>query len=109
MTAQLTPQSGWQVPVLPTNGLSGEGMEALLSCIDDHLEVLKASGELETRRQRIAEARLLKSAENILRDEFENHREGKLSDLTRRLSSGEIHPYAAARTLLDQIWSEMES
>ncbi|MFQ5992984.1 MAG: methylmalonyl Co-A mutase-associated GTPase MeaB [Nitrospiraceae bacterium] len=109
MTAQLTPESGWQVPVIPTNGLTGGGMEALLSCIDEHLEVLKASGELEARRQRIAEARLLKSAENILRDEFENHREGKLSDLTRRLSSGEIHPYAAARTLLDQIWSEMES
>ncbi len=109
MTAQLTPEGGWQVPVVPTNGLSGEGIEALLSCIDDHLEVLKASGELEARRQRIAEARLLKSAENILRDEFENHREGKLSDLTHRLSAGEIHPYAAARTLLDQIWSEMES
>lgn len=109
MTVQLNPGSGWKVPVVPTNGLSGEGMEALLTRIDDHLAALKASNEFEVRRQRIAEARLLKSAENILRDEFENHRDGKLADLTRRLSSGEIHPYAAARTLIDQIWREMKT
>lgn len=96
----------WQAPLIPTSSVSGEGIQELLAAIDNHLEVLKSSGHWEQRRRRIAETRLLKSAENILRHQFERHDDRRISELTDRLLSGGIHPYAAAQILLNQLRSE---
>lgn len=95
--------TGWQVPVLPTSSAKDEGIGALLEAIDHHRAALEASGELEMRRRRIAERRMLKAAEEILRDRFEEHREGKISALTDRMMDRETTPYAAAKELLDEI------
>lgn len=95
--------TGWQVPVLPTSSAQDEGIGALLEAINRHRAALEASGELEMRRRRIAERRMLKAAEEILRDRFEQHREGKISALTDRMMDRETTPYAAAKELLDEI------
>lgn len=108
MGEQPLQENEWKVPVIPTSAVSGEGVQELLSIIDGHLEALKLSGDLQVRRRRIAETRLLKSAENILRDEFERQQDGKISELTNRMMSGSIHPYAAAQILLNQVRSELE-
>ena len=99
----------WQVPVIGTSCLSGEGVEDLHDAIIRHLESLRASGEWETRRRRIAETRLLKSAADILRDRFAGHRDGTVATMTDRMMSGEVNPRAAAMILLDQEWSEVDS
>ncbi len=99
----------WQVPLIPTSSVNGEGIQELLSAIDSHLEALKSSGHFERRRRRIAETRLLKSAENILRDQFEHHHDHKISELTDQMMSGGIHPHAAAQILLNQFRSERKS
>lgn len=109
MGTQLSGSSGWQVPVLPTSAVNGAGFEDMLSCIDEHLKTLKSSGEFDERRRRIAEMRLLKSAEDVLRDEFDSQRDGKIADLTNRMMSGDVYPHVAARILLDQVWSEVKS
>jgi len=108
MGEQPLQENEWKVPLIPTSAVSGEGIQELLSIIDGHLEVLKLSGDLQVRRRRIAETRLLKSAENILRDEFERQQDGKISELTNQMMSGSIHPYAAAQILLNQVRSELE-
>ena len=56
----------------------------------------------------IARTRLLKAAENILREKFEYHSEGKINDLTNQIISGDLHPNAAAKILLSQFLREME-
>ncbi len=109
MGEQSVPGYDWLVPLIPTSSVSGEGIQELLSAIDSHLEVLKSSGHLEQRRRRIAETRLLKSAENILRDQFERHHDHKISELTDQMICGSLHPYAAAQILLNQFRRERKS
>ena len=95
------------IPVIPTSAASGEGVEELMGAIDGHLEWLKSGDEWEKRRYRTAEMRLLKAAEDILRDKFESNRDGKVQALAKRLAASEIAPQPAARQLLDQVWKEI--
>lgn len=55
---------GWQVPIVMTNALSGEGVADLLAAIDAHRDHLRASGQL-TRRER---ARALAELDARLRE-----------------------------------------
>lgn len=98
--------SAWQVPVLATSAQTGDGVVDMLEAIDRHRLALEASGELATRRRLIAERRMLKAAEEILRDEFGKHRDGKIAALTQSMLSRELTPYAAARALLHAIQME---
>lgn len=97
---------GWKVPVLRTSSEKGEGIAELLESIDRHWEALEQSGELAARRRAIAERRMLRAAEEILRDQFNKHRSGKISDLTDRMMQRQTYPYAAARELLNAIQME---
>ena len=94
---------GWQLPVIATSGETGEGVDQLVAKIDAHLRFLKKTGRLRQRQQRIAEQRLLKAAEELLRDEFGRHRDGSVATLVRRLMSRQSHPHAAAKRLIDKV------
>jgi LAO/AO transport system kinase len=95
--------SAWQVPVVPTSGQRGEGATELLAAIDGHRAALVASGEIATRRSQINERRLLKAAEEILREQFLRHRAGHVSQLLAQLDERALSPHAGARRLLAQI------
>jgi LAO/AO transport system kinase len=94
------------VPVVKTCSPREEGIAELLAAIDLHREYLVASGEYEQRRQSIRERRMLKAAEQVLHDEFERHREGKMAGLLAELGTGKISPQTAARQLLAGIGME---
>jgi hypothetical protein len=49
---------------------------------------------------------MLKAAEAILHDEFEDHREGRMAPLLADLNSGQLSPQTAARRLLAHIGME---
>jgi len=91
------------VPVMKTSSPREEGIAELLAAIDAHREYLVASGQYEERRQSIRERRMLKAAEQVLHDEFERHRQGRMADLLGELAAGTISPQIAARRLLAQI------
>ena len=55
----------------------------------------------------IRERRMLKAAEVILHDEFEQHREGRMAPLLAELATGHISPQTAARRLLAHIGMEV--
>ncbi|MDP7396705.1 MAG: methylmalonyl Co-A mutase-associated GTPase MeaB [Lentisphaeria bacterium] len=99
----LTPPepSAWQIPVVATSAEKGEGLSLLQEKIDEHSSFLKESGTLLERRKRIAEQRLLKEAEELLRDRFLSHPEDHVQDLLSQLLRREIHPHHAARQLID--------
>ena len=56
--APATEPEGWSVPVLKTNALTNEGVDKLLTTIDEHRAWLEESGQLEARRRDRAEGRI---------------------------------------------------
>jgi LAO/AO transport system kinase len=95
------------LPVIKTSAAKDQGIAELADAIDAHRAHLLASGEYEQRRQGIRERRMLKAAEQILHDEFERHRQGRMAPLIAELAAGRISPQAAARKLLLHIRTEV--
>jgi LAO/AO transport system kinase len=104
---RLTGRMDWRIPVIGTSAVSGEGLDELLAAIDDHMARMKDSGELAQRRLRIAEMRVLKCAEDMLRDRFESDREGKVQEIAALIARLELAPEAGARRLLRDIHREI--
>jgi GTPase len=92
--------TAWQPPVVPTSGETGQGIEELLATIDQHRAHLEQSAELAQRRRQTAEMRMLKTAEEILRQRFVGGRDGVAAELLEQVITRDIDPYAAALRLL---------
>ena len=99
--------SGWRLPVVATSAETGQGVDQLLVKIDAHHGYLQKTGQLRERRQRIAQQRLLKASEELLRDEFDRRWEGDVAILVAQLMSRRTHPHAAARELINQVWKKI--
>jgi len=95
------------VPVVKTCAPKGEGIAEVVAAIDAHREYLLSSGDYDRRRQWIRERRTLKAAEQILHDEFERHRLGRMAAVLAELATGQISPQTAARHLLAHIGMEV--
>jgi LAO/AO transport system kinase len=92
--------SAWGIPVVRTSAQNREGIEELTTAIDGHRVHLHESGELQTRRRKMLEMRIVKSAEDIIRDELSGRRRDDLRVLLTKAVDGDVDPYTAARTLL---------
>ncbi|MFQ5936585.1 MAG: methylmalonyl Co-A mutase-associated GTPase MeaB [Acidiferrobacterales bacterium] len=90
----------WQLPVVPTSGESGTGVDILLATIDEHRTHPQRSGEIARRRKQTAEMRMLKTAEDILRSRFVGRRDGVAMELLERVIARDIDPHTAALQLL---------
>ena len=97
----------WTVPVLATSAQKEEGIVELKSAIYAHRAALEGSGEMQERCRRIAERRMLKAAEEILRANFDSQRDGRVGLLTERMMAKDLTPHAAAKQLLHDIQLEM--
>jgi LAO/AO transport system kinase len=95
--------AGWRPPIVPTSSLRGEGIVDVLRAIDLHRESLVTTGEIEVRRAQIAERRLLKAGEEILRDRFERNRDGHLQSLIEAMGQRTLSPHSAAIRLLGEL------
>jgi LAO/AO transport system kinase len=95
------------VPVIKTCSPREEGIGELLAAIDAHREYLLTSGQYEERRRVIRERRMLKAAEQLLHEEFDRHRRGRVADLVAELTAGTVSPQAAARRLVARIGMEI--
>ncbi|MGE0159120.1 MAG: methylmalonyl Co-A mutase-associated GTPase MeaB [Gemmatimonadales bacterium] len=94
--------AAWDVPVLATNALTGDGLDALSSALDAHRDWLEASGALHVRRRVRARARVRDVVERGLRraawasEAVETHLEGGLD----RIEAGEGTAYSVAGEIL---------
>lgn len=93
--------SGWKVPVLATSSQKQEGIEELVSAIDAHRTHLEESGEITERKRRIAEMRILKTAEEIVRARIMGRSAATMEVLVGQVASGRIDPYTAAQGLVE--------
>jgi LAO/AO transport system kinase len=94
-------EAGWRSPVVGTSAVTREGFEELVSALDRHAAHLDGSDAGRARLRRIAEFRILKTAEELLRARFRHGRTGRVAELAARLAERRISPYAAGEHLLE--------
>jgi len=93
----------WIIPVVPTSAETGEGIVELSQKIITHYEHLKNTGEMEVRKRQILQMRIIKTAEDILRDRLMRERDGKLQGLLEQAYTRDIDVRTAARELLSAV------
>ncbi|HDZ38402.1 MAG TPA: methylmalonyl Co-A mutase-associated GTPase MeaB [Marinobacter sp.] len=90
----------WRVPVVPTSSEKHSGFGELMSAIDRHAVHLEHSGEITERRRQIALTRVVKVAEEIVRDNFVRDSRSQTEELLKMVTQREMDPHGAAVTLL---------
>ena len=87
----------WKPPIVATMGVKAEGIEELVSRLDEHWSWLNSTGELKTRRQGRAREELAALALAGLRRRLAVSR---LDELASRVAAGTLDPFTAADELL---------
>lgn len=95
----------WRPPVISTSSLKAAGFEELVSALERHQAFLSGDAG-RARLRRIAEFRMLKTAEELLRLRFRASSAGRGAALAERLAARHITPYAAGEQLLDGLSKE---
>jgi LAO/AO transport system kinase len=95
--------AAWRPPVVATSSVKGEGFEELVSALEKHRAFLRGSEAGRARSRKIAEFRMLKTAEDLLRIRFREHSASRIRATADRLMSREIDPYAAGEQLIEGI------
>jgi LAO/AO transport system kinase len=94
------PQPEWPVPVVGTSAVSGEGIADLVAAIAKHREFASGTAAGSARRQRVAEFRLTKTAEDLLLERFHRGKTGGIASLVPQVAERRTDPYAAATEVL---------
>jgi LAO/AO transport system kinase len=89
----------WKPPIVTTVAVRGEGIDELVSRLDEHWSWLNSSGELKSRRQGRAREELTALAFAELRGRLAASR---LDELASRVADGTLDPFTAADELLSQ-------
>ena len=100
----------WRPPVLCSSATTGAGVAEVWQAVVDHRDHLAASGDLAERRRRRAEdevtrlvaARLLQQARTVTAGT-------RAAELTAAVAAGDLDPWTAADTLLDEAGTERRS
>jgi GTPase len=105
----LGPKEGWQVPIVKTEAIRGEGVEELADKLAEHRAYIQAEGTLAERRRRnlmnevlgLATFRMRRELEASLRDD------PAVQELLDRVVAREIDPATAATTVLERRAEEL--
>jgi len=93
--------ANWQIPVIKTSALNGNGVDELAAAVNAHYVFLRDSGEWETR----STARLKDLLERLVRDSLydawnDPPNQKKMQKILRLVADHTRSPYQAARDLL---------
>jgi LAO/AO transport system kinase len=100
----LGPRGDWQIPIVRSEAVRGEGVEELAEKLDEHRAFIDAEGTLSERRRRnlmnevlaIAAARMRRELEASVRED------PAIKELLDRVVSRELDPASAAATILER-------
>jgi LAO/AO transport system kinase len=100
----LGPKEGWQVPIVRTEAVRGEGVEALSEKLAEHRAYIMAEGTLSERRRRNLMNEVLAIATFRMRRELEAsiREDPAVQDLLDRVVTRELDPASAATTILER-------
>ncbi|HEY2657204.1 MAG TPA: methylmalonyl Co-A mutase-associated GTPase MeaB [Solirubrobacteraceae bacterium] len=98
----LGPRVGWQVPVLRTEALRGEGVEELLEALAEHRAYIEADGTLGERRRSHLRSEVLAIATTRIRRELAEQLadDPRFGELLERVAARELDPASAAAEIL---------
>jgi LAO/AO transport system kinase len=99
----LDSKAAWRPPVIATSSIKGEGFQELIAALEKHKTFLDGSEAGRARSRKIAEFRMLKTAEDLLRLRFHASSAGRVAAMADRLVAREITPYAAGEQLIEGI------
>jgi len=99
----LGPHEGWQVPIVQTESVRGEGVDELLEKLSEHRAFIEAEGTLHERRRRNLMNEVLAIAAFRLRRELEASLEDDptIQALLDQVVSRQIDPATAAARILE--------
>ena len=99
----LGPQGDWEVPVIRTDAVKGEGVAELAERLDDHHAFIEAEGTLSARRRRNLMNEVLAIAGFRMRRELEAavKEDTEVKDLLDRVVARELDPASAATRILE--------
>ncbi len=99
----LGPQEGWEVPIVRTEAVRGEGVEELLEKLAEHRAHIEAEGALSERRRRNLMNEVLAIATFRMRRELEAavREDPEVQELLDRVVSRELDPASAAVRILE--------
>jgi LAO/AO transport system kinase len=100
----LGPRGGWQVPIVRTEAVRGEGVAELLEKLAEHRAYIEGEGTLWERRRRNLMNEVLALATYRMRRELEASLRGddEIKELLDRVVSRELDPASAAATILER-------
>ncbi|HET7328743.1 MAG TPA: methylmalonyl Co-A mutase-associated GTPase MeaB [Nocardioidaceae bacterium] len=91
----------WRPPIVKTVAQTGEGVDTVVTAIDEHRAWMESSGELHARRRRRARDEIEAIAVANLRERFGDlHGHAQLDSLADAVVNGDNDPYTAADTLI---------
>ncbi len=98
----LSRTEGWDVPILKTVAIKGDGVTDLADAIDRHRAFLKTSGRLDEARRHCARRQLLALAQERLlaRVLASAEANGHLDELVEAIARRELDPHTAAERLI---------
>ena len=99
----LGPREGWQVPIVKTEAVRGEGIEELLDRLEEHREYIQAEGTLSERRRRNLMSEVLAIATFRMRRELEAsvREDPEVQELLDSVVARELDPASAASRILE--------
>jgi LAO/AO transport system kinase len=97
-------QRDWNVPIVRTEAVRGEGVEELAAKLAEHRAHIEEQGTLSQRRRRNLMSEVLAIATNRLRRELEQSiaADEEVARLLDRVVSRELDPASAAATILER-------
>ena len=98
----LGPRLDWEVPIIRTEAVKGDGVAELSEKLDEHRAHIEAQGTLSERRRRNLMSEVMAIATNRLRRELEQSvaEDDDVRRLLDRVASRELDPASAAETIL---------
>jgi LAO/AO transport system kinase len=100
----LGPRQDWEVPIVRTEAVRGEGIEELAEKLGEHHAFIEAEGTLSERRRRNLMNEVLAIATFRMRRELEAsvREDPAVQELLDRVVSRELDPASAATTILEK-------
>jgi LAO/AO transport system kinase len=100
----LAPHSGWQVPVLTTDAVRGEGIAELEAALESHRRELEAAGALAERRRRNLRNEVIALASARMRGALERalERDAGFERLLDEVAARRLDPASAAKQISER-------
>jgi LAO/AO transport system kinase len=101
----LAPQRGWRVPIIKTQAHLGEGVDELVTKLDEHRAFIEAEGTLSERRRRNLRSEVVAICTHRLRRRLEEQLDADtvFAELVDEVVARRLDPATAATRILERL------